>query len=183
MINLLKKLFGSIGGNQGTQNNDVGDCNKIEVEKNNENKQIIKNEKINLKTFQTKVAGVAHGKRQSYLKRLAKIEDSFEYPEILLVREPDNKHDKNAIKVILHEYNEKTDKEKELHIGYIAAHVAASLAENIDNGQKVTASVDEILGGYDEDVPYGLLILYKLNLTGCLDQKRTLRFNVLWSAK
>ncbi len=162
MINLLKKLFGSIGGNQKTQNNDVENCNPIEVEKNKENQQIIKNEKTNLKTFQTKVAGVTHGRRQSHLKRLAKIENSFEYPEILLVREPDNKHDKNAIKVILHEYSEKTDEEKEIHIGYIAAHVAASLAEDIDNGHKVTASVDGILGGYDEDVPYGLLITVQI---------------------
>ncbi|NCC74033.1 MAG: hypothetical protein EOM06_11605 [Sphingobacteriia bacterium] len=172
MINLLKKLFRSIGGNQEAQNNDVGNCNQIEVENNNENQQIIKNEKINFKTFQTKVAGVTHGQSQSHLERLAKIEESFEYPEILLVREPDNKHDKNAIKVILHEYNEKTDKEKELHIGYIAAHVASSLAGDIDNGHKVTASVDEILGGHDEDVPYGLLITVQINFDGMFGSEK-----------
>jgi hypothetical protein len=113
---------------------------------------------MNTKTFQTKVAGVTHGRRQSHLKKLVKIEDSFSYPEISLIREPNNKHDKNAIKVLLHEYNEKTDEEKEIHIGYIAAHVAASLAKDIDNGHKVTAYIDEIIGGYEEDMSYGLLI-------------------------
>lgn len=115
------------------------------------------------KTFQTKVAGVTHARRQSHLKKLAKIEDSFSYPEISLIREPNNKHDKNAIKVILHEYNEKTDEEKEIHVGYIAAHVAASLAKDIDNGHKVTAYIDEIIGGYEEDMSYGMLITVDIN--------------------
>ena len=118
------------------------------------------------KTFQTKVAGVTHAQRQSHLKKLATIEDSFSYPKISLIRESNNKHDKSAIKVILQEYNEIVDEEKEVHIGYIAAHVAASLAKDIDNGHKVTASVDEILGGYDEDVPYGLLITVQIQFDG-----------------
>ena len=109
-----------------------------------------------LKLFKTKVAGVA--RRQSYLKRIFnQIDKGGDYPEIYLEREPENKHDSNAIKVIWKYYNEKTDNEKEYHIGYIAAHVASSLAKDIDRGIYVHASFDEILGGYD-DMNYGMLI-------------------------
>lgn len=118
------------------------------------------------KTFQTKVAGVAQlKKRQTILKRLAKADD---FPEVSLVREPDNKHDENAIKVIIHMYNEKTDVEQEVHIGYIAAHVAASLSKDLDRGYKVIAWIDDVLGGSDdedEDMNYGLLISVDIDRT------------------
>lgn len=120
-----------------------------------------------VKSFKTKVAGVSFRRRQAQLKRMAKaIEEDYDFPDISLIREPDNKHDENAIKVIWHEYNEKTDTEKDLHIGYIRNQVASTLSQDIDRGWKVSAEVDEVLGGYDEDDEkelYGVLLHIKIN--------------------
>ncbi len=121
----------------------------------------------NIKSFQTKVAGVSFARRQSYLKRMRKIAiEDTEFISISLIREPNNKHDSNAIKVVWYKYDERSDEEKEYHLGYIKAQVAGGLADNIDGlagdmdkGKIVTAYFEEILGGYyDEEEDYGLLI-------------------------
>ncbi|MDW7774572.1 MAG: HIRAN domain-containing protein [Desulfobulbaceae bacterium] len=151
MISIFKKLFGRFTVDQSVKNNITSNEpaiksesqeGKANLEENNPNE--------NIKRFQTKVVGVTFAQRQSHLKRLAKkIEDDFDFPDISLIREPNNKHDGNAIKVIWHEYNERTDTEKDIHVGYIAAHVAESLAKDMDNGVDVTAEFEEILGGND----------------------------------
>jgi hypothetical protein len=101
------------------------------------------------KTFRTKVAGVTHRNkdrtsRQATLRKMKKALDNDElFDLITLVREPDNPHDPNAIKVI---------NEEGKQIGYIRSAVAYSLAQNMDNGTRVVASVVDIVGG-EEDLP------------------------------
>ncbi|WP_289019582.1 HIRAN domain-containing protein [Desulfobacter postgatei] len=111
-----------------------------------------------LKEFKTKVAGVSLKYRQACLKRIVKSEDEQGLPLISLEREPSNKHDLNAIKVIVHEYNERTEKEKDSHVGYIRRNVAFTLAKDMDKGKEVSAFIDEIIGGYEGAENLGMLI-------------------------
>ena len=73
--------------------------------------------------WEMNVAGTSY--RKEYARKVKKhTVASFE-------REPDNKFDSNAIKVIIN---------KE-HVGYVPANVAVSLAQFMDNGGKATAVV------------------------------------------
>jgi hypothetical protein len=130
-MNFFKKIFGRQQVKQPIEEINSNKEKEIQSE-SKEDKNILAENKPseNIKSFKTKVAGVTFARRQSHLKRIAKKLEDFDYdlPDISLVREPNNKHDSNAIKVIWHDYNEKNDEEKEVHLGYIAAHVAASLA-------------------------------------------------------
>ena len=73
----------------------------------------------------TKLAGVTYDDAQTNIKRFG-CEDigTFE-----LVREPNNPHDINAIKVRIGPY----------HLGYIPKHIAKSLAPKMDDGRKFCA--------------------------------------------
>ena len=53
--------------------------------------------------------------------------------ELLLVREPENVHDNNAIMVVTHD---------EIHIGFVAAEHAATLAPLMDEGLQFICTVD-----------------------------------------
>jgi hypothetical protein len=105
------------------------------------------------KSFHTKVAGVS--RRQKALKIIKKGLDNGEYFDVLLQREPSNKHDSNAIMVLVDLSN---DGKTMNQIGYIAAHVAASLASQMDRGYKVEAFIEDILGGYEGAQTLGCLI-------------------------
>lgn len=151
--NFFKKIFGRKQAQEPIQ-----EKIQLEPEENKPNR--------NIKKFKTKVVGVTFAGRQSYLKRLANDPDEdLEFQDISLEREPNNKHDPNAIKVVWHKYNERTDEEKDLHLGYIAAHVAESLARDIDNGVKVSVYPESILGGfdYDEERAYGMLLSVEID--------------------
>ena len=158
-MNFFKRIFQQQKSTQPIEKTDSDKGYEIQSE-HNEDKP-----RENTKTFKTKVAGVTFAKRQSYLKRIAKKLDDFDYdfPDISLEREPNNKHDRNAIKVIWHDYNERTDEEKDIHVGYIAAHVAVSLAKDIDSGLNVSAYFEEILGGFDDEDNYGMLITVQID--------------------
>lgn len=113
-----------------------------------------------IKTFKTKVVGVSQKGRQAKLRKIARLELKDETVNLELEREPNNKHDPNAIKVTLQ------GEEKNFHIGYISAQVASTLASQVDAGYNVFISDYEILskdGIYDKDdltpdVTLGLLI-------------------------
>jgi len=150
LIKIFKKFFGLDTKRQIEEKNA---CQKADA---------IETEKKNVTTFKTKVAGVSHGRRQSHLKRWAKKIDAGEEPDITLVREPENRHDPNAIKVILNEYSERTGEEKEIHIGYLRSQVAGSLAVDMGRGAKVDCWFDDILGGDEDDMSYGMLITVEI---------------------
>ena len=70
----------------------------------------------------TRVAGVTFEDRQSIIKKL-KYRDKVEF-----VREPNNSHDPNAIKVMVCPKNES----EFVHLGYIPAELAATLCKTWD---------------------------------------------------
>lgn len=89
-----------------------------------------------LNKIHTKIVGVTKNNDdgmpiQSILKTLSPSD------KIILVREPDNPYDKNAIKVIC-EYQ---------HIGYIQSDLAETLAPLMDSGKQISASITGITGG------------------------------------
>jgi len=73
---------------------------------------------------------------------------------VTLEREPENKFDCNAVKVVVHIHpiNRKTV------IGYIPKGLSAELAEVIDKGVKIKASLLQIIGGYSYKEAFGALI-------------------------
>ncbi len=90
-----------------------------------------------LKPFYSKVAGVSHknndgSSRQKILKK-CRVGDSLK-----LVREPRNKFDKNAVKVL-------TEDGKQ--IGYLNKHVAAEIAPRLDKGSQVDCVITDLTGG------------------------------------
>ncbi|MBI9110293.1 HIRAN domain-containing protein [Maridesulfovibrio ferrireducens] len=122
---------------------------------NNKPKSTIPRSKI-ISEFNTKVAGVSFGKRQSYLKSIGKklYREEAKYTEIDLIRDPDNKHDPNAIEVVT---------EKGQVLGYINSQTAKELAIIMDAGANVQASIIDILGYEDKcgdptNGPYGCSI-------------------------
>lgn len=82
-------------------------------------------------SFFTKVAGVTFRNAQSILPTIKR------GAVLALVRERNNEHDSNAVKVM---YGAK-------QIGYLNRDVAADIAPIIDSGGSVSATVVEITGG------------------------------------
>jgi len=79
-----------------------------------------------------------------------KTEDGYNLPvNAVLVREPDNEYDPNAIAV----YATTTDgSQSARHVGYISAEVAESLAPALDRGRRAGETValeGQIRGGWD----------------------------------
>ena len=97
--------------------------------------------------FYTKVVGVTkrNDEEESIQKLIDEMEDcGDEGKELYLLRDPRNKHDSNAIKVL---------SPVKQHIGYLSASVAEELAPLIDNGEKVRVICKNITGG--EDLSWG----------------------------
>ncbi len=96
-------------------------------------------------TVELDVVGLQHRVTPStrrYLARHVADEPMF----CKLVREPENQHDENAIKVVIQEGSY-----KDLHIGYIQRSVAAVLAIMLDEGE----ISDVLLSIVDIDVDKG----------------------------
>jgi len=89
-------------------------------------------------SFFTKIAGVSHPNTDGK-SRQAIIARCHIGEELLLLREPDNPADKNAVKVV------RLNSEQ---IGYIPAHVTASgLAKELDRGDKIRCRISDLTGG------------------------------------
>jgi single-stranded-DNA-specific exonuclease len=86
-------------------------------------------------SFYTKVVGVTFEGRQEIIK-----EEVNKGDLLTLEREPDNKYDSNAIKVL-------TDNKKQ--IGFLKAELAKHLAPYLDNGVEYKAIASDITGGDD----------------------------------
>lgn len=94
--------------------------------------------------FKTKVVGVTMENRQELIARHVQ-----EGTEMLLVREPTNQYDKNAIKVIV--------KDNNIQIGYLSREVAEKFAPMLDKGRKVNSVVCMAVTG-GGDLSYGVNI-------------------------
>ena len=72
-----------------------------------------------------RLAGVTFGGAQENIRRFG----CKDIGSFALVREPDNPHDPNAIKVMLGQY----------FLGYVPRHIAEKLAPEMDAGRKLFA--------------------------------------------
>lgn len=88
------------------------------------------------------VSGVTFNGRQGKIWNLKKNLNSGAY--LTLRREPDNKHDPNAIKVIAHIPSINSH----AHIGYVPAKVSFWLAKAMDNGRTYRTCNLRVVGGY-----------------------------------
>lgn len=73
---------------------------------------------------------------------------------VTLEREPENSHDPDAIKIVVHINSRKL----KTMIGYIPKALAGELAKVIDAGMPVKATLLQIIGGYSYKESMGALI-------------------------
>jgi len=90
----------------------------------------------------TKIVGVTFDNRQEVCKLL------FPGAHLLLVREPDNIHDKNAVGVFF----------DGSQCGYISKQLSPKIAELLDNGAKLEVIVVELTGGDGQTIGVNIRI-------------------------
>lgn len=96
--------------------------------------------KLLARSVTTKVVGVSFGRRQSYLKSIAKEADKEGYfIDIDLVPDPNNEYDKHAIKVM---------DGRGRHLGFISKDEAKPLSDFMRR-YEVIPSIEDILGYYE----------------------------------
>ena len=98
---------------------------------------------------ETKVSGTTFQNRQTALERLMKYQP--EEVKFILVAEPDNQFDKNAVAVMV-----SASGSKEFKIGYIPAVTAPIVAAILNRGINIKTSLKDIIGGYAEYAKLGL---------------------------
>ena len=103
--------------------------------------------------IRTKVRGVTHDNEDGSIRQQI-IADRIGGEVLLLVRQPHNPHDANAIAVLA------TSSEM---CGYISAELAEDIAPLMDSGMKIAAHVLEVTGGAD-GCYFGLNIEITINL-------------------
>lgn len=92
------------------------------------------------KIFHTNVAGVTKKNGDGSIRQNI-IENDLKTGDLLILeRDLENKHDKNAIAVL-------TTSNKQ--VGFIRSDHAQNLAKQMDNGSKVFAQITAITGGYN----------------------------------
>lgn len=99
-----------------------------------------------------RAAGTTFGNRQQCLEFLKQFKP--EDLSVTLEREPDNKFDNNAIKIVVHI----EPISKKTVIGYIPKDFARELAKVIDRGIQIKASLIQIIGGYSYKESLGALV-------------------------
>ena len=97
------------------------------------------------------VAGVTFSGRQGKLWNLKANSASGVY--VTLRREPDNKYDSNAIKVIAHI----PAKRSHFEIGYVPKDLAFWLAPHMDANKIIRTSNVRVIGGYGKKATLGCL--------------------------
>ncbi|MFC2064280.1 HIRAN domain-containing protein [Chloroflexota bacterium] len=99
---------------------------------------------ISTKTIETRVVGVTYDGRQAVVAQLREEES------VLLVRDPRNPFDHNAIKVVRQDGQQ---------IGFLDRYLAAELASQLDYyGRLVKAVVLALTGGYYEGSSLGVVV-------------------------
>lgn len=99
-----------------------------------------------------RAAGTTFENRQERLKFLQQFK--MEELTVTLEREPDNKYDGNAIRIVVHI----KPISKKTIIGYVPRPLARELAKVIDIGVQVKAALKQIIGGYSYKECLGALI-------------------------
>jgi len=89
-------------------------------------------------TFYTKIAGAS-----KYQKAIKKCKEGR---QCSLVREPKNKYDKNAVKVMV----------GNLHIGYLNAEFARVVCDKSKKGSRYSAVIKNITGGTKDKPTFGV---------------------------
>ena len=93
---------------------------------------------------------------QSLMRYLSTREDIIEKTIIFLEREPKNKFDRNAIKVIVGT-NYSANR---YHVGYISKELAKILSALLDRGFNIKANLNKITGG--NGMNFGMILNYKI---------------------
>ena len=107
-------------------------------------------------TMTVRAAGTTFENRQERLAFLKQFR--LDDLSVTLEREPDNKHDGNSIRIIVHIKSIS----RRTVIGYIPKETARVLAKLIDIGIQVKASLMQIIGGYSYKESLGALVSIKL---------------------
>jgi hypothetical protein len=107
--------------------------------------------------FHTSVAGVTMKnddgmERQKLILAAAKVGQAVE-----LIREPDNEHDDNAVAVWIESTVLLVAKVRG-KIGYIPADLAWEIAEHMDDGGKIRATISELTGGTADKPTRGVVL-------------------------
>lgn len=110
---------------------------------------------VKLRTIRTKAAGVTFGKRQALLDRLTRY--SSEDITIELQRESGNQYDRNAVQIVA-----AVKGKGSAVMGYIGRELAAVIAPLLDKGKAVKAAFEEITGGHEYGLNYGLNVAISL---------------------
>jgi hypothetical protein len=105
----------------------------------------------------TKIAGITFAKSEQYVKVLKR------GSSLILEREPQNKFDKNAVRI--YDMNEQ-------FLGYINAGLAAKLAPRMDAGVSFCALVSEVTGGTADKPNVGCNIELIKEDTNYMQQKQ-----------
>lgn len=118
------------------------------------------------KAIETRVVGVTFEGRQAIVAQLSLKE------QIWLRREPDNPHDRNAIRV---------ERQNGQQIGYLSRALAATLARSLDeHGQPVPAVVTALPGGYSPRSAVGVQIRFAAPKTHPLAQGTLRSMGLAW---
>lgn len=99
-----------------------------------------------------RAAGVTFGNRQERLNFLKKFR--MEDLSVTLERDSQNKHDSNAIRIVVHIKSIS----RRTVIGYVPEGLAKELSKVIDTGVEVKAVLMQIIGGYSYKETLGALV-------------------------
>ena len=99
-----------------------------------------------------RAAGTTFENRQDRLKFLQQFK--MEDLTVTLEREPDNKFDSNAIRIVVHI----KPISKKTIIGYVPRSYARELSKVIDIGVQIKATLKQIIGGYSYKESLGALV-------------------------
>ena len=104
---------------------------------------------VKQRVIHTKTAGVTRGNRQTLLYRLTRY--SADLISVTLRKEPENAADKNAVQVIA-----AVKGKGSAVMGYLNRQLAEAIAPLLDKGKQVLARFEEVTGGAEHYLNYGL---------------------------
>ncbi|BCY18654.1 hypothetical protein hrd7_25030 [Leptolinea sp. HRD-7] len=104
----------------------------------------------------TKIVGVSKSNEHGRSRQEIIEDDLSDGDDLSLVREPENRYDKNAIAVYPGLHFDETDTDD--RIGYLSGELAEKLAPKLDSGQYIECSILNITGG-DEGKTLGVNIV------------------------
>ncbi|MHB1483025.1 MAG: HIRAN domain-containing protein [Saccharofermentanales bacterium] len=99
-----------------------------------------------------KVVGVKYSNRQNILAQLDQCNRND--VRIQIEHEKGNPFDDNAVAVYASVYGQN----KRACVGYLSSGNAAIWSSLIDQGMKISTALQEIVGGWDYDIAYGMRI-------------------------